>query len=151
MKIAHILAAKGTKARTIGHNQNFGSILPMMHDAQIGSMVVVHAETGALLGIISQPEILAALTKFGVSSLSHCVTDLMRKPISTCTMDDDIRSIMAQMTHERCRHIVVTSADSAILGVVSLGDLVAAQLQETRLEANVLRDIARSHIMATAA
>lgn len=148
MKISQILAAKGAITRTVRHDQNFGKALAKMHAAQIGSIVVIHAETGALLGLVSQPEILAGLSTFGASSMTHCVTGMMRKPAPVCDMEDDIRSVMSQMTSDRCRHAVVTGADRSILGVVSIGDLVAAQLQEARLEANVLRDMARSHLMA---
>ncbi|MDZ4307026.1 CBS domain-containing protein [Allopontixanthobacter sp.] len=147
MKISQILAAKGTSTRSIGHDQNFGKALAKMHEAQIGSIVVVHADSGALLGLVSQPEILAGLTTFGSSSMTHCVTGMMRKPAPVCDPDDDIRSVMSQMTRDRCRHTVVTGSDSSIQGVVSIGDLVAAQLQEARLEANVLRDMARSHLL----
>ncbi len=151
MKISQILAAKGATTRTVRHDQNFGTALTKMHEAQIGSIVVIHADTGALLGLVSQPEILAGLNTFGASSMTHCVTGMMRKPAPVCDMDDDIRSVMSQMTRDRYRHTVVTSSDGSILGVISIGDLVAAQLLETRLEAEVLRDMARSHLMAASA
>lgn len=148
MKISQILTSKGTAARTVRHDQNFGTALAKMHESNIGSIIVVHAETGALLGLLSQPEILEGLNTFGSSSMVHCVTGMMRKPAPVCDPADDITSVMAQMTRERCRHIVVTGPDMAILGVVSIGDLVAAQLQEARLEAGVLRDMARSHLLS---
>ena len=151
MKISQILTAKGATTRTVRHDQNFGKAVAKMHEAQIGSIVVVHADTGALLGLVSQPEILAGLSTFGASSMTHCITGMMRKPAPVCDMEDDIRSVMTRMTIDRCRHAVVTASDHSILGVVSIGDLVAAQLQESRLEANVLRDMARSHLMAPSA
>jgi len=149
MKISSILAAKGATARTVAHNQNFGTAVSNMHEARIGSIVVVHADTGALLGLISQPEILAGLSTFGSSIMGHCITGLMRKPAPVCHPDDDVKSVMHQMTRDRCRHTIVTDADNAIAGIVSIGDLVAAQLEESRLEADVLRDMARPHLMAS--
>ena len=83
--------------------------------------------------------------------MGHCITGLMRKPAPVCRPGDDVKSVMRQMTRDRCRHTIVTDADDAIVGVVSIGDLVAAQLEESRLEADVLRDMARPHLMAASA
>lgn len=148
MKVSDILVAKGATTRWIGHDQPFAVALKKMHEARIGSIVVVHSETGALLGLISQPELLEALAVFGTSGWGHCVTGIMRKPVPRCKPDDNIKTVMHQMTGERSRHIVVTNGGDEILGVVSIGDLVAAQLEETKLEAAVLRDMAQSHMLA---
>jgi len=58
---------------------------------------------------------------------------------------------MHRMTRDRCRHVVVADPEGLILGVVSIGDLVAAQLQDSQLEADVLRDMARPRLMAASA
>lgn len=149
MKIADILSAKDATIHWIGHDQDFNNALSKMHQANIGSIVVIHSETGALLGIISQPEILAGLANFGSMALGHCTTDIMRKPSPVCEPAADVKVVMRQMTQNRSRHVVVTNGDE-ILGVVSIGDLVAAQLQEAHLEAGVLRDMARSHLLSAA-
>ncbi|NCP49907.1 MAG: CBS domain-containing protein [Sphingomonadales bacterium] len=151
MKISQIVAAKKTPTQTVSHNQNFGTAINKMHEARIGSIVVVHADTGALLGLVSQPEILAGLATFGSSSVGHCITGMMRKPAPVCGLGDDVKTVMHQMTRDRCRHTVVTDPDDLILSVVSIGDLVAAQLQDSRLEADVLRDMARPRLMAASA
>ncbi len=149
MKIADILSAKDATVQWMGHDQDFSKALCKMHQANIGSIVVIHSETGALLGLISQPEILAGLAKFGNTALVHCATDIMRKPSPVCEARTDVKVVMQQMTQNRSRHVVVTNGDE-ILGVVSIGDLVAAQLCEANLEAGVLRDMARSHLLSAA-
>lgn len=150
MKIADILSAKDATTHWVGHDQDFSMALKKMHDANIGSIVVIHSETGALLGLISQPEILAGLASFGNKALGHCSTGIMRKPSPVCNPGDDVKAVMRRMTQERNRHVVVTLGDE-ILGVISIGDLVAAQLQEAHLEAGVLRDMARSHLLSASA
>lgn len=150
MKIAEILAAKGSATHSVGHDRDFRTAVQAMREAGIGSIIVVHSETGMLLGLISQPEILEGLTTLGASCLRHCVTGIMRRPAPSCRPDDDAGTVMRRMTSERNRHVVVTLAD-AILGVISIGDLVAAQLRQTALEADVLRDMARSRLLSAPA
>ena len=52
------------------------------------------------------------------------------------------------MTRERCRHVIVKTMGGVVAGLVSLGDLVAALLEDAQMEAGVLRDMARSHLLA---
>ncbi len=147
MKIADILASKSSAIATVAHDQSFGTALRLMHSARIGSVVVVHAQSGALMGLVSQPEIVEALTILGSACLTHCVTGVMQRPAATCGPQDEVRAVMRRMSAERNRHIIVLS-DHMLLGIVSIGDLVAAQLQQATLETAVLRDMAQSRLLA---
>lgn len=147
MKIAAILAKKAIAVHTVTHDQTINAALSKMHAERIGSIIVVHAQTGALLGVISQSEILEGLSILGSSGLDQYVTGIMRRPAPTCDEDERVETVMRRITNDRCRHVVVTDHGQAIIGVVSLGDLVAAQLAEARLETGVLRDMARSHLL----
>ena len=125
--------------------------MEIMHRQGIGSVGVIHAEHGRLLGLIFQPELLAAFSRFGSESLEQRVSGLMRIPALTCSCEGDATQVMRAMTRERCRHAVVMNSLGKSAGLVSIGDLVAALLEEARLEAGVLRDIARSHLLAATA
>ncbi len=150
MKISEILSSKGSDVHVIGHTQSFNTALRMMYEAQIGSVIVVHSETGQLLGLISQPEILAGLASMGASALSQGVTGIMRKPVPICHLQDDASLAARYITAERSRHVVVVDDHGKLAGLISIGDIVAAQLVETRIEAEVLRDMARSCMLTVA-
>jgi hypothetical protein len=72
----------------------------------------------------------------------------MRRSLTNCTCEDDVGMIMQAMTRARSRHAIVRNATGNAAGLVSMGDLVAAQLEQAQLEAGVLRDMARSHLLA---
>lgn len=57
----------------------------------------------------------------------------------TCRPDDSVRSVMATMTHERVRHLPVVR-DGAACGIISIGDVIKTYVDETDLEASVMRD-----------
>jgi CBS domain-containing protein len=75
------------------------------------------------------------------------VAQLMNRNIVTCDLDDDLNAVMALMTHARARHVPVLDA-GRLSGIVSLGDVVKARLEEVEMEVRVLRDlqIARIHV-----
>lgn len=147
MKIAAIIAKKGSDFYTVGHDCSLSIALEVMHYHNIGSVGVTHGDHGGLLGLISQPELLAALSSFGPEALKLRVTGFMRNQPLTCRLDDVPARVMQAMTRERCRHAVVVNGEEKPVGLVSIGDLVAAQLEETQLESGVLRDMARSHLL----
>jgi len=68
---------------------------------------------------------------------------LRRKGTPTCRPEDDLRRVLALMTRERTRHLPVMTGQ-ALVGLISIGDVVKAQLEELELEVGVLRDYART-------
>ena len=79
------------------------------------------------------------LVEDGAELLEKRVLDLMTSPVKTCTLDANIKEIMAVMTRSRIRHLPVVE-DSRLVGIVSIGDVVKNRLEEVELEADVLRD-----------
>lgn len=150
MKIAEVLNRKGTDFRTIGPGTSLRDAVEMMYLHEIGSVGIAETRSGTVEGIISQRELMAGVAQRGVHALSLPAVIFMRRPVLFCFCDDEASNVMATMTHQRIRHIVVRKADGAIAGLVSLGDLVAALLDEAQLEALVLRDMARGHLLARA-
>lgn len=150
MIIKELLSNKGSIVHMVGHDQPFGAALRLMHEAGIGSVVVVQTDTKQLLGLVSQPEILSGFSELGSSALNHCVTGIMRKPVPVCHVLDDASEVMQYMTAERTRQVLVLNEKNVVCGIVSIGDIVAAQLQESKIEADILRDMARSCMLEKA-
>lgn len=148
MKIAAIVSRKGRQFETVVETSPLSEAADVMHRLSIGSVGVVSGNTGALIGLLSQQELTAAIAQHGSHALKAPVTAFMRQSVPTCYCEDNAADVMRNMTRERCRHAVVRSMAGAVAGLVSLGDLVAALLEEAQLEAGVLRDMARSHLLA---
>lgn len=152
MKIAAIVSRKGRQFTAVAGSAPLSQAVEVMHRAAIGSVGVVQHATpdtpGEVLGIVSQQELMTAIAEYGAAALEVPVSAVMRKPPMYCQCEDDASEVMYRMTHERCRHAVVRTVGGVVAGVVSLGDLVAALLSEAQLETGVLRDMARSRLMA---
>ena len=68
--------------------------------------------------------------------------DLVGERPATCKPEDSLRDVMSIMTRRRTRHLPVVASD-ALVGIVSIGDVVKGQLEDLELEVGVLRDYAR--------
>jgi len=107
---------------------------------RIGALVV--SEDGhKVAGIISERDIIQALAKSGPDLLTsgRRVAELMEHNVITCTSDDTVQQVMAEMTRRRVRHLPVIEG-GGLVGIISIGDVVKSRLEEVELEANVLRE-----------
>lgn len=148
MKIAAIVSRKGGQFETVSETSLLHEAVDMMHRQSIGSVGVLDSRTAAIIGILSQHELTAAIAQHGSHALQVPVAAFMRHKALSCNCEDNAADVMRTMTRERCRHAIVRTIGGAVAGLVSLGDLVAALLEEAQLEAGVLRDMARSHLLA---
>ncbi|WP_373486727.1 CBS domain-containing protein [Blastomonas sp.] len=149
MKIASIVDRKGSLVISVPETVLLGKAMETMFHSNIGSVVVLDRVVGSVIGIISQQELVAAAVARGGEAMQLPVHLFMRKPVLVCNCQDDAATVMGAMTLERSRHAVVLTQGSTLAGLVSLGDLVAALLEEAQLEVGVLRDMARSRLMAS--
>ena len=79
----------------------------------------------------------------GATTLNQKVEEIMSQA-HTCKMDDDVRSVMRQMTFKRVRHVPVVEG-GVLKGMVSIGDIVKNQLDEAQLEIGIMRDFAPAY------
>lgn len=150
MRITDILARKSDAVILVGQRDILQSAIDSMHAAGIGSVVVVNEESGKPVGIVSQTEILRAIHDLGSAALSQCVNFIMRRTSLHCAATDDVKATVAHMVQNRVRHMVVLNASEKMVGLISMGDLVAARLNSYQLETDVLRDMARASSFVSA-
>ncbi len=97
---------------------------------------------GNLLGVLWERDLVRALSEYGRSSSSVPVGDLLGERPATCKPEDSLRDVMSIMTRRCARHLPVIAGE-ALVGIVSIGDVVKGQLEDLELEVGVLRDYAR--------
>jgi CBS domain-containing protein len=148
MRISDVLARKSDAVALMGQKDIVQAAADIMHSGQIGSVVVVNELTGKTVGIVSQPELLAAIHDLGTAALSQCVNGIMRRANLQCELSDDVQTIMVRMVQHRIRHMVAVDGSGQVAGMISMGDLVAARMKSYQLETDVLRDMARAHNLA---
>ncbi len=97
---------------------------------------------GNLFGVLSERDLVRALSEHDRSSSSLPVEDLLGERPATCKPEDSLRNVLSIMTWQRARHLPVIAGE-ALVGIVSIGDVVKGQLEDLELEVGVLRDYAR--------
>jgi len=137
MTVETILKKKGADVATITPEASIKSAADWLRARNIGALVVTSGD--AILGLISEREIVHAFSRHGDSAASLPVTSIMRHGSITVTPDDSLNRVMNLMTRHRVRHMPVLR-DGKLAGIISIGDVVKHRLDDLELEANVLRD-----------
>ena len=142
MHVHDLLERKPVNLITVGPDAHLGAAVRLLVTHYIGALPVVDA-SGALVGMLDERDIVRATHERLYSFERLRVRDVMHSA-PTCDEEDTIEEAMLRMTLERQRHLLVT-AGGTVRGVISLGDLVKARLQQVETEAGVLRDYVAAH------
>ena len=138
MFVSDILKSKDSDVITTGPDETIGATARLMSGHRIGAVVVVDGD-GAVIGIISERDVVRGMAAKGEEVLNTPVRSLMTADVVGCTTGDTIADIMKTMTDRRFRHMPVIE-DGVLKGMVSIGDVVKHRLEETEMEAQALRD-----------
>jgi CBS domain-containing protein len=138
MHVAHLLKVKGESVITIGVHSSVAQAAERLLKERIGALVVTGA-LDPLAGILSERDIVAAIGEHGAAALDFTVQQLMTTEVFTCTPSTTVHELMALMTEQRVRHVPVVS-DGHLIGLVSIGDIVKARLNELEGEQRDLLD-----------
>jgi len=137
MNVETILRGKGRAVVTIRSGDPVITALAVLRDRNIGALLV--SDDGETVdGIISERDIVHGLADHGGALLSLNVAEAMTRRVVTCDPSDSVADLMAEMTNRRIRHLPVVR-DGRLVGIVSIGDLVKARLDEIEYEARSLR------------
>ena len=142
MRVADILKAKGSTVHTVRPDQTIQHVAHRLRMDRVGALVV-SGDGSSLDGIISERDLVYALTEHGADIMGMKVSQLMSASVETCSPDDTIAHVAKVMTNRRMRHLPVVEGRN-LVGIVSIGDVVKHRLDELELETNVLRDYAVS-------
>lgn len=145
MDVNAILKAKGSRlVVTVAPPTPITAVIDKFKSEAIGAVVVTDAEA-QILGVISERSIVLGLAKHGRKLLGMQVGDLLSGAVRTCRPQDHVKTLMAEMTLHRTRHLPVVDANGELCGIVSIGDVLNYRMMETELEAGVLRDAYITH------
>ena len=140
MTVRDIIRSKGSEVVTVQPDMTVTDLVGLLRDKNIGS-VLVSKDGKNVEGIVSERDVILELANKGAQVLASPVSDIMATKVIVCSVEDSTRHVMEMMTLKRIRHVPVFENDQ-LAGIVSIGDIVKNRLEESELEANVLRDIA---------
>src|SRR5574337_2233265 len=99
-----------------------------MTDHGVGSLVVL-GRGGKIAGIVTERDILRRFARPGAQPGGMRLAEIMSTPVETVQPDARIEDVLPRLTLQRFRHLPVVDA-GRLVGIVSIGDLVKAMLQE---------------------
>ncbi|MCX6482300.1 MAG: CBS domain-containing protein [Mycobacterium sp.] len=153
MRIADILRDKGSAVATVTETTTVTALLADLAAHNIGSMVVIgtggqersdsgnvgggqeRSDSGnvgsstAIVGIVSERDVVRKLHEYGPGLLGRPVADVMSPVVVTCSPEDRVDDLAALMTDNRVRHVPVL-VDGQLVGIVSIGDVVKNRMAE---------------------
>jgi CBS domain-containing protein len=138
--VAEVLGTKGRTVVSILPSESVAGAAALLTEKRIGA-VVVRDLRGKLVGILSERDIVRAIAGRGEAALDERVEELMTKEVRTCKPGDSVKDLMQMMTQRRHRHVPVCDEAGDLVGIVSIGDVVKARLDEQAHEVAVLRDL----------
>ena len=133
MQIADVLRGKatGSDVATTTPAATVGELLALLHRYNVGALPVV--DGGELVGIVSERDVVRHLHERGRALLDATVGDLMTSDVVTCSPQDRAADLARVMTERRIRHLPVCD-DRGLIGIVSIGDLVKARIDQLENE-----------------
>ena len=138
MNVAAILKEKGGGVFTATSDKSLLDIAKLLAQHGIGCIVIV-GDDDKIAGIVSERDLMRAISQGGAEVLTEPVSDFMTKTVITAGEADTINQLMSEMTLRQFRHMPVVERD-LLIGLVSIGDLVKIQIAESEMETAATRE-----------
>ncbi len=122
MSVESILRKKGTDVATIAPEVSVKRAADWLRAKNIGALVVTR--DNEILGLISEREIVLAISRYGETATSMSVSEIMRHGVITVSPAETVSHVMNLMTRHRVRHMPVVH-DGKLAGIISIGDVNA--------------------------
>jgi CBS domain-containing protein len=138
VQISQLLRHKGRDVATIDGAESVRSALALLAEKGIGALVV-SSDGRRIDGIVSERDVARGLHTHGAGLLAEPVSTVMTAQVHTCPPHASVHDLAQTMTDHRVRHVPVVQ-DGALIGIVSIGDVVKARLDELEEERKQLVD-----------
>ena len=136
MTIASILKGKGGDVARVAPEATIAEALATLHARRIGAVLVMDGE--AVVGILSERDIVRGLHAVGAGIVDHPVSGCMTAPVITVGPGDSLLSALGLMTDRRIRHLPVVDG-GRLAGIVSIGDIVKRRLEILEAETHDMK------------
>lgn len=137
--VSQVLSGKGRAVFSIQPEETLGAAVTLLRDRSVGALLVTN-ESGDLVGILSERDIVRKLADTPGQTLPQLVGDVMTKKVETCTGADPLVSVLKRMTAGRFRHMPVMESGK-LVGMLTIGDVITYRLTELEHEALQLKQL----------
>ncbi|WP_372612189.1 CBS domain-containing protein [Aquicoccus sp.] len=144
MLVHQILKSKGdTSVITVAPGTSVAEAAQILAERRIGG-VIVSTDGRRAEGILSERDIVRSLALRGAVCLSETVDQMMTRNPVCCSKSETADSVLQRMTNGRFRHMPVVE-DEELVGIVTIGDVVKARLEELSMEKDALEGMIMGH------
>jgi CBS domain-containing protein len=138
VQISQLLRHKPAEVATIDGAESVRTALGVLAEKGIGALIV-SSDGRRIDGIISERDVARGLHTKGAGLLAEPVASVMTAEVHTCSPTESVHDLARTMTDRRVRHVPVVEGD-VLIGIVSIGDVVKARLDELEEERKQLVD-----------
>ena len=128
LRVKHLLENKGHDIWSVDADEPVLAAIQIMADHHVGALPVLR--DGRLAGIVSERDYARKVILLGRSSAETEVWQIMSAPVVTVSADDAVHRCMELLTERRVRHLPVVDAAGAMIGMISIGDVLRAVMEE---------------------
>jgi len=139
--VRHLLDSKEKVLWSVEPDDPVLEVIQIMADHHVGALPVIHG--GELLGIVSERDYARKVALLGRSATETPVWQIMSTPVTTVSTTTSLNECMLLMTEKRIRHLPVVEA-GGVIGMISIGDLVKALIDEQQHKIDDLERYIRS-------
>ena len=136
MTVSAILKHKGTDVARVAPTATIAEVAQLLSRRRIGAALVLDS-ADQVLGIVSERDIVGALTEHGARTLERTAAQLMTRDLHIANPSTTVAQAMEMMTVGRFRHLPVMEGER-LVGIVSIGDIVKARLDQQEQEVDSL-------------
>jgi CBS domain-containing protein len=140
--LRHLLDRKGRSVISTGPDEPVLEAIRSMAERHVGALVV-QEQSGRVVGVVSERDYARKVVLQGRSSADTPVRSIMTSKVISAPLDTSVHDAMRIMTEHRIRHLPVMTGEK-LEGIVSIGDLVKAVIEEQQQEIEQLQAYIRS-------
>lgn len=142
MKVKEILRQKGSSVRTVKPETPVREVVDVLTKHSIGALIVID-DSKNIAGIVTERDVLRRCVRAEKPDLSKPVRSIMTEDVIVGVRDDDVEYVMHVITENKIRHLPIVDG-KALVGIVSIGDVVKSLMKEMQFENRHLKDYIKS-------
>ena len=131
--VSKVLEAKGRDIVAVRPDDTIATVVGVLRDKRIGAVLVTD-DSGALVGILSERDIVRRMAETPGQTLPQSARELMTDKVQSCHPDEALTDVLKRMSAGRFRHVPVVD-ESGLCGMITIGDVVNFRLKEVEYEA----------------
>ncbi|MCX6558789.1 MAG: CBS domain-containing protein [Candidatus Aminicenantes bacterium] len=145
MKAEKILENKGKEVYSVHVDAIVNDAMQVMSDKNVGALMVLDGQRN-VQGIVSERDIMRSCYRSQANVKGLAVREVMtpREKLIVARAEDDVNDLMAAMTQNRIRHIPVVDERDKVVGMISIGDIIKANLKDKDYQIRHLKDYIES-------